>query len=131
MKIYIDTSSLFKKYHVEQGSGKILHIMKTAAQIIVSPLTHLEMMNTGYRFYFEKRITDAELELYCQSIHHDFQSFSVVPWDEDLKNLCLNLIKKHKSKTLDIIQLASGIKSAPHSFITSDKKQYKIAKKEF
>ena len=130
MNVFIDTSSLFKKYHTEDGSKKILQIFKKARQITVSPITYLEIINTVHRLYYDRKISTEELELLCRQINHDFPYFSIVSWDEKLNNLCIKLATTHRLKTLDIIQLASGIASAPQTFLTSDKTQYLIAKKE-
>ena len=130
MRAFIDTSSLFKKYHFEEGTRNLFDILKNVSEIVVSPITHLEMTNTAYGFYHEKKITKKELEILCRAINQDFQYFKQIPWSNDLENLCFHWMNHHHIKTLDIIQLTSAQHSKCQQFITSDKNQYKVAKKE-
>lgn len=130
MKIFMDTSSLFKKYHVEHGSEKLFEIFEKTTEVIVSPITYVEVNNTIKRYYSEKKITKEEFNLLSNQINKDFQYFQKIRWDDLLENICISLINKYQLKSLDVIQLASAKYSNCQQFITSDKKQYHIAQKE-
>ena len=130
MKVFIDTSSLFKKYHFEEGTKKFFDILKDVSAIVVSPITYLEITNTAFRLYHQSKISKGELELLSKAINHDFQYFEQMPWNKDLENFCFHWMNSHHIKTLDLIQLACAQHTKCQRFITSDKNQYKIAKKE-
>ncbi len=49
---------------------------------------------------------------------------------DKIEELCLKLIKKYQMKTLDSIQLSSGITSNCDIFLTSDEKLFKRGQKE-
>ena len=130
MRVFIDTSSLFKKYHVEEGSRQLANLLKDVSEIIVSPITYLEITNTIHRFYHDAKINKHELEILCTQINHDFQYFIKISWNDHLENTFLHWVNKYYVKSLDIIQLASAQHSRCEQFITSDKIQYKLAKEE-
>ncbi|VAX35144.1 hypothetical protein MNBD_UNCLBAC01-1804 [hydrothermal vent metagenome] len=130
MKIFIDTSSLIKKYNLEKGTKKVLKIFYEATEVYVSHITYMEARNTLIRRYRQKEIISDDLTAAIKLLNNDFSYFSIVPWDESIKNSCIKLIDKHQLKTLDIIQLGSAIEASTQLFVTSDKQQHKIAEKE-
>jgi len=130
MKIFIDTSSLVKKYNLEKGTEKVLEIFQKATEVYISHITYLETLNTLTRRYHQKEITKINLTETIKQLNNDFSFFSVVPWNETAQNACIKLINNYQLKTLDTIQLGSAIQSSPQLFITSDKQQHKISKKE-
>ena len=130
MKIFIDTSSLFKKYYIEAGSQKLFEMLRQATEIVVAHITYIEIQNTLKRIYFEKKFTKENYDILCKQINSDFPYFQETQWNDELKNICLTLINKYQLRSLDIIQLASAQYARPQVFITSDKRQYEIAKKE-
>ena len=131
MRTFIDTSSLFKKYHLEEGSKKLFTIKKNVTEIIVSHITYLEITNTAYRLYHNKKITDQELEILYRDINHDFPYYKKIPWDDKLEDHFFHWVRRYQIKSLDTIQLASAQCSKCQRVITSDKKQYDMAKNEF
>lgn len=126
--MYIDTSSLFKKYFQEDGSDAIIDLFKRSTKIFISSITYIEMMNSVYRYYKEKLISKKELDMITESVNKDFSCFSEIPINKDLKFKALDIIKKNTLKSLDLIHLISAQVSHCQKFVTSDKKLYKIAK---
>lgn len=130
MRVFLDTSSLFKKYNLEKGSDKLFEVLEKATQICVSHVTFLEIMNTMNRYVRQFPLDKNEQDAIANEIIHDFRYFEKVHWDDNLENTCMNLSKAHDLKSLDIIQIASAKASNPQLFVTSDTKQYLAANKE-
>ena len=129
MRVFIDTSSLFKRYVDEAGSDGFQRLMNQASEVVVSPLTWIEM-NAA----IERRIRDGSLS--AEQAKHvrieakrDFAYFLKVIWSENLENKAVELIGQYVLKTLDAVQLASGILSKSQVFVTSDEKLFFTAKK--
>ena len=57
MSYYVDTSSLAKIYHQEDGSEKVLEIYKSGDLIRISELTKIEFVSTTDRKYREHEIS--------------------------------------------------------------------------
>ena len=131
MKIFIDSSSLVKKYNFETGTDKLFHLLEKTTEVYVSHITYLETINTFNRRHAQKEISSTDLNEALTKLNHDLQYFSTISWDDTLKNLCIKLVNKYRLKTLDVIQIGSAVKASSRLFVTSDKKQSQIAKKEF
>lgn len=125
MKLFIDTSSLIKKYIEESGSDKLISLIMEANEIIISPITKIEffsalsrLLHTGYIDKESYRIASHEFEI-------DYKDFNIILFEESIETLALELLK-----TLDSIQLASVKHSESSKFVTSDKELFDSAEKE-
>ncbi len=130
MKAFIDTSSLFKKYIEEMGSKEFDELLNKILEIIVSPVTLLEMNSVIERRVRDKSLSKKEALWIRKEINIDFKFFSKVQYNKNLEQKGLELIQKYQLKTLDSLQLASGYLSKADIFITSDKALFDKASKE-
>ena len=130
MRAFIDTSSLLKKYIHEHGSDKFDQLLEHITEIAVSPTLLLEIHCAVQRRFHERIITAEQTEFIKQEIKKDEVYLAKVPWSDDLEEKALNIIERHKIKTLDSIQLACAHFSKADMFVTSDKKLFQTAKKE-
>ena len=130
MRVFLDTSSLFKKYNAEEGSDKLFKVLEKATAVSISHITFLEIINTLNRYFRQFHIDKKEQDALANDIIGDFQHFEKIRWDDNLENICVNLSKAYDLKSLDVIQIASAKASHSQLFVTSDKKQHRVAKKE-
>lgn len=130
MRAFVDTSSLIKKYIVEEGSDKFEAQLEVITEIIISPIYLLEINSAIERRLLEKSITNQQTAWIRAEIKKDYHYLSRVLWNDNLEEKSLEIIHKYHLKTLDSLQLASVCLSKPDIFITSDKKLFKTAKKE-
>ena len=131
MRLFIDTSSLFKKYVQDPGVTGFEDVLAAASEIAVSPTTWLEMNGAIERRLRERLLSPAEADSLRVEIKRDFLYFPSVLWNEKLQAKALDLVRQHALKTLDAIQLASGILSGADVFITSDQALFSASKKFF
>ena len=129
MRLFVDTSSLFKKYVQESGSEAFGRILEKASELAVSPSTWIEMNNVIERRLREKHLTPEKAGWLRAEIKKDFSYFLVVVWNENLEDKAIELTHQHTLKTMDIIQLASGALSGAEIFVTSDRQLHRVAKK--
>jgi len=130
LNAFIDTSSLFKKYVYEKNSEKFNRIIENLDNIILSPTTFIELHKSVKNRLNDKLIIKKEAAFLLDEINHDYPFFQIVEWNSALEKTAVFLVNKYDLKTLDSIQLASGITSAANQFITSDIQLSKAAKKE-
>lgn len=129
MRVFIDTSSLFKRYVDETGSDGFQRLMNQASEVVISPLTWIEM-NAAIERRLRDRSLSAEQAKHIRiEAKKDFAYFLKVIWSENLENKAVELIGQYVLKTLDAVQLASGILSKSQVFVTSDEKLFFTAKK--
>jgi hypothetical protein len=107
MVFFFDTSALIKRYIAETGSKKVDDLFKTAIQIIISPVTKVEIYSTINRLRSENAISKNDYSRLNEEIQYDFKFFKVLSFNQEIESLSVHLIEKHQLKTLDSIQLAS------------------------
>ena len=129
MKIFFDTSSLCKKYFEESGSISLLALIQEASEIIISPLTWVELNSAPSRRIREGSLSRQQVSHLMLEAKRDFYSFHVVIWNQTLEETAAEIVYKYSLSTLDAIQLASGIHSEADEFVSSDKKLLKEAGK--
>ncbi|VAX37552.1 hypothetical protein MNBD_UNCLBAC01-1944 [hydrothermal vent metagenome] len=127
---FIDTSSLFKKYVQEKGFQKFKKVLNTLENVQISPITFIELHKAVKNRLERQIITYKESQILSEEINRDYSFFRVVQWNSMLEKTAVYLVNMYNLKTLDSIQLASGILSEADKFITSDKQLYKAAQKE-
>ena len=130
MIIFMDSSALIKRYIEESGSNEVNSILEKADDVIVSPVTLIEMNSAFRRRYSENNISKSDYEYLKEMIENESKDFSKIIFDSSLENKAIYLINKYQIRTLDSIQLASAIISESHLLVTSDKKLAHCAKSE-
>ena len=129
MRLFVDTSTLFKKYVEEPGSSAFEELLAEALEIAVSPVTWIELNATLERCLRESILTPDKAEWLRAEIKKDFAYFSIVVWNENLEKKAVEIIRRQALKTMDGVQLAAGFLSQSDFFVTSDKQLHKAAKK--
>jgi len=129
MRVFIDTSSLFKKYVEEDGSKELDSLLQGVSEIAVSPVTWIEMSAVIARRLREKTLSSQQAVWLQSEVRKDFQSFHRVIWNEALEKTAMELVYEHPLSTLDTIQLASGFLSKADLFVTSDQGLFEEAQK--
>ncbi len=130
MKAFIDTSTLIKKY-ISEGDHKIFDTwLETVTEIIISPITWLEIQSMLERRIRDKSLTPKDATTIEKNCKIDLDYFGVIKWSETLETLAQLLIRKYQLKVLDSLQLASGKLSKADHFFTSDIRLFKAAEQE-
>jgi predicted nucleic acid-binding protein len=127
--VFVDTSSLFKKYVQERGSQVFEKLLSKASEIAVSPVTWVEMNAVIERYLRTKLLTPQKSGWLRGEIKKDFGYFFLVLWNENLENKAVQFIHEYGLKSMDAIQLAAGVLSESEIFVTSDRQLYSAAKK--
>lgn len=130
MRVFIDTSSLFKKYVEEAGSKELGRILQDTSEVAVSPTAWIEMNAAIARRLRNKSLTTEQATWLTLEARKDFQSFHRVIWSEPLETAATRLVSRYPLSTLDAIQLASGMLSKADVFVTSDQRLFEEARKE-
>ena len=129
MRLFVDTSSLFKKYVEESGSDALEKWLSKASEIAVAPVTWIEINVALERRLRNKIVSPEKANWLRAEIKKDFAYFFQIIWNENLEDKAVHLIRQHTLKTMDAIQLASGILSEAEVFITSDHQLHRAAAK--
>ena len=131
MRAFIDTSSLIKKYQMEPGRDRFLKILAAVDEIVISPVTYIELLCSIQRNCEEAHLSRRDLLRFKEECDLDFSYYLKIPFNEELERAAYDLRQKYRLKSLDLIQLSSAKIAQAKIFITSDKFLYKIACREF
>lgn len=132
MILFFDTSALIKRYISETGSNKVDELFEISENIIVSPVTKIEVYSSLKRLLVTNLISEEDYETVKSNIDYDFRYFTVVSLNEKIEKEVIKLIERHQLKALDSIQLASCLyrKADIRDFIVSDVKLKNAAEAE-
>ncbi|NLG19166.1 MAG: type II toxin-antitoxin system VapC family toxin [Fibrobacter sp.] len=130
MTAFIDTSSLFKKYLDEKGADTFDALLQPVSDIIIAPITLLEINSIIERRLREKTLSTHDADWIEKEFMLDLNFYGVVEFNEALNSECIRVIRKYQMKVLDGIQLSSAIVANPDVLIVSDKHLYKSATQE-
>lgn len=136
MKIFLDTSSLVKLYHKEDGSEQLIDLALDAQEIYLSSLAKLELSSALWRKVRTKQISKEDCKTVIAIFEEDYCNYRWILHDEHINQSAYNLLMKWGEsglRTLDSIQLASAItlREMPSTiFCTADNKLNEIFEKE-
>jgi uncharacterized protein len=137
MNIFLDTSSLIKLYHYEEGTDALDQILikNTVTGIFLSELAKVEYDSAVWKVFRTQKLTHEEVESLISSFETDYPKYNFVRLNTEIVDFSKLLIAKYGVeglRTLDSLQLASVLKKRNELeyFITADKLLKNIASKE-
>ena len=127
MKIFLDTSSLFKLYHQEEGTEELEKVFSHAkiTHIFLSEIAKVEFTSTIWKKVRTKEITVEQAEITLELFESDFAKYNFETTDSLILEQARNLTTKYGMeglRTLDSIQLSTCITLAKQidAFYTAD-----------
>ncbi len=137
MKIFLDTSSLFKFYHEEEGTEELENVFsqEKITEIFLSEIAKVEFISTIWKKVRTKEIMVKQAEVTLELFKTDFAKYNFVTIDSLILERARNLTTKYGVeglRTLDSIQLSTCIELARQTdaFYTSDKLLKTLIEKE-
>ncbi len=128
MKVFFDTSSLFKLYHKEDGTDELMSLFTEIGieVIYLAEITKIEFSSVVWKKCRKNEIDENSASQLIEKFERDSVRYSYVSEGQVLRQKAQGLIGKHWRKglrTLDSIQLASAmkVKDQIELFLTSDK----------
>jgi len=127
MKVFFDTSSLFKLYHKESGTQELMNFFgnNSIEAIYLAEIAKIEFASTVWKKCRKRDIDEAIARKLIEKFNIDSIKYTYVPDSNHLKAFASSLIEKYWKKglrTLDSLQLASGlmVKGEIEYYFTSD-----------
>jgi predicted nucleic acid-binding protein len=136
MKAFLDTSSLIKLYHQEEGSDFVMKALSSdIAEIFLSELAVLEFSSALWKKIREKVIGEKAAIEVINCFKHDSDKFQWILLQSDIVKSASHLLMKYGNsglRTLDSLQLATALtlKSEKCVFLTSDRLLRSLFEKE-
>ena len=128
MKIFLDTSSLFKLYHQETGTEELEKMFSQVkiTHIYLSEITKVEFTSTVWKKVRTKEITKEQAELTLELFESDFTKYNFITTDSLILEQARNLTTNYGVeglRTLDSIQLSTcmSLSKQVDAFFTADR----------
>lgn len=128
MKLFLDTSSLFKLYHKEADTSVIASIFNahSLTTVFLSELSKIEFSSIVWKKVRIREMHDSKAKEIIGHFELDLQKFTFIPIDNIIIEQAKNLIGKYGVsglRTLDSLQLSTAVylKNYADLFITFDK----------
>ena len=133
MKIFLDTSSLFKLYHFEIDTDKLMDLFKTnkIETIFLAEITKIEFDSVVWKKFRKNEIDETKVLTIIKNFNKDSKKFSFIKDNSKLRLIAKGLVSKYGKqglRTLDSLQLSSAISinDTIDLFINSDKLLQKL-----
>lgn len=127
MKIFLDTSSLLKLYHYEQGTEMLdkLFVDFAVSKVYLSEIAKVEFDSAIWKKVRTGELIQEEARSLIDSFELDYDKYKFIKMDSEIVSNARNLISKYGTnglRTLDSIQLSSALKvrSELSFFVTAD-----------
>jgi uncharacterized protein len=128
MKIFLDTSSIFKLYHQEIGTVELENIFNRTniTHIFLSEITKIEFTSTVWKKVRTKEISVGQAEITLALFENDFKKYNFISTNSLIIEQARILVTKYGIeglRTLDSIQLSTGVflKNKVDVFFAADK----------
>ncbi|MFN9999447.1 MAG: type II toxin-antitoxin system VapC family toxin, partial [bacterium] len=128
MKIFLDTSSLFKLYHQETGTEELesVFLKSKVTHIYLSEISKVEFTSTIWKKARTKDISSEQAKITAELFESDFEKYNFISTDSLIIEQAKNLTTKYGLeglRTLDSIQLSTCkvLEKQVDIFLTSDK----------
>lgn len=127
-QFFLDSSALVKRFVQEVGTPFVLGLVKSEANIIVSRLTHVEVVSAMVRRAKTRDIEKNVLEDFFDAVESEFSTrYEIVELGGAVVAQSVALTREHGLRAADSIQLASAVTAATTlplvgnlSFVSSD-----------
>ena len=127
MKIFLDTSSLFKLYHQEAGTEKLEQLFSQVkiTHIYLSEIAKVEFTSAIWKKVRTREITKEQAAITLKIFENDFSKYNFIATDSLILEQARNLTTNYGIeglRTLDSIQLSTCISLAKQVdiFLTAD-----------
>ena len=137
MKIYLDTSSLFKLYYVENDSIILERFLleNNIVTIFLSEISKIEFYSTVWKKVRNKEFEFEDSEKIKHLFENSLKNYIFVPVEKNILTRAKILVNKYGQeglRTLDSIQLSCclEIKNETDKYFTADKLLLNIFEKE-
>ena len=127
MKTFLDSSSLIKLYHQEEGSDFVMKTLSDrTSEIFLSELTILEFRSAIWKKMRENKIKKNTAIEVIKCFQSDGDNFQWIMLQSDIVESASQLLMKYGNRglrTLDSLQLASAVtlRDKECIFLTADK----------
>jgi predicted nucleic acid-binding protein len=129
MKVFLDSSSLAKRYIMEAGSDIVDAILSEAREVAVSLIAPPEIISALNRLRRHNLISALQYGRAKKALFKDIEDMSICNMTVPVVEKAIGLIEVYPLKTLDALHVACALEWRPDLFVSSDRRQVFAARK--
>lgn len=128
MRVFLDSSSLVKRYIFESGTEEVLKISSEADEIIISVICIPEIISALNRIIREGKLSLEDYKKIKIDIFEDIKQATIIQLNENILKESIICLEKCQLRAIDAIHIACALEYKPDLFISSDIRQCTCAK---
>ena len=128
MKILTDSSALAKRYVLEEGSGKIDHILQNASKLGLFTILVPELISGLIRRRREHVLSTDDYRTIKKQLMEDVHDAVVLQITPAVISHSVKLLEGNVLRAMDAMHIACALEWQAELFVTADRRQYKAAK---
>jgi predicted nucleic acid-binding protein len=129
MKVFLDSSSLAKRYIMEAGSDIVDAILSEAREVAVSLIAPPEIISALNRLRRQNLISALQYGRAKKALFKDIEDMSICNMTVPVVEKAIDLIEVYPLRTLDALHVACALEWRPDLFVSSDRRQVFAARK--
>lgn len=127
MRIFLDSSSLAKRYVKERGSEKVEETLAAADEAAVSLIGPAEIISALSRLLRQGLISAAQYDRAKAALFEDLEDMSIREVTAPVVSSAIGLLERHPLRTLDALHVAGAVEWRADLFVSSDRRQLAAA----
>lgn len=128
MRVFLDSSSLAKRYIEERGSDKVEKVLAEATEAAVGLIAPPELVSALNRLRRQAIISTAQYDQAKKALFEDIEDMSICDITVRVVERTIGLLETHPLRTLDALQVACALEWRAELFASSDRRQVTAAK---
>ncbi|RJP30639.1 MAG: PIN domain-containing protein [Phycisphaerales bacterium] len=110
---FLDSSALVKRYILEDGTPRVVGLVRGSDALAVSRITKVEVTSTLVRRSRGGDLDPATLDRLLEAMEREFRTrFEIQPLNDSTLSRSVKLARSHELRAADAIQLASAVQCA-------------------
>ena len=127
VRIFFDSSSFFKRYVSETGSGEVARLCLRADEIGLCILCVPEFVSALCRVHREGRISPHRMRASRTAFFSDIRDASICDLTPPVVGKAVDLLEQHVLRAMDAIHVACALEWKADVFVSGDKRQLAAA----
>ncbi len=128
MKVLVDSSSLAKRYVLEEGSEILNRILQSASQLALCIILVPEIISGLNRRLREQILLASDYRKVKKQLLEDVRDATVLQVTPAVISSSVKLLEKNVLRAMDALHVACALEWQAELFVTSDRRQLMAAK---
>jgi len=123
MRIFFDTSALYKRYAEEVGRDTVVQLGQDAREVLVAAHCLTEVASALNRQKHDGFVPQADYARIMADIYADFADFTIVNLDRRVEALSIAAMEAVRLRAMEALHVGTAQSARADLFVTADRRQ--------